>query len=86
VAAGSQGEHNDPVELEAQIDAARDRLAETIDEIAARVAPKAVVAKVKSRAVGIVVNPDGTIKKDRAAIVGGVGLGLILLIVWRRFH
>lgn len=76
----------DPAALEAQIEAAREQLAATIEAIAARVAPEAVSAKAKARLRRIVINPDGTIRKDKAAIVGGAGLTFILLITWRRFH
>jgi hypothetical protein len=75
-----------PDNLEAQIEQAREQLAVTIDAIAARVAPKAIADKAKARIRGIVINPDGTIKKDKAVIVGGVGLTLILFVAWRRFH
>jgi hypothetical protein len=71
----------DPAELEAQIEAARERLVVSIDAIAARVAPSAVADAAKSRVIGIVINPDGTIKKDKAAIVGGVGLTIVLWLV-----
>jgi hypothetical protein len=82
--AGGHAGANDPAELEAAIEAARERLAVSIDAIAARVAPAAVADAAKSRAIGIVINSDGTIKKDKAAIVGGIGLALVLIIVWRR--
>ena len=77
---------SDPAALEAQIEAARAQLAITIDAIAERVAPKNVAAKAKSRARGIVVNEDGSLKTDKVAIVGGVALTFVLVVVWRRFH
>jgi len=77
---------SDPAALEAQIVVAREQLAATIDAIAARVAPAAVATQAKSRVRAIVINPDGTIKHDKAVIVGGVGLMFTLFIAWRRFH
>jgi hypothetical protein len=77
---------SDPAELEAQIAAARDRLAVSIDQISARVAPSAIADAAKSRVRAIVINPDGSIKKDKAAIVGGVGFTIVLWVAWRHFH
>lgn len=77
---------SDPEALEAQIETAREQLAVTIDAIAERVAPKNVAAKAKSRAKGIVVNPDGSLKMDKVAIAGGVALVFVFVVVWRRFH
>jgi hypothetical protein len=77
---------SDPDALEAQIETAREQLAGTIDAIAERVAPKNVAAKAKSRAKGIVVNPDGSLKTDKVAIAGGVALAFVFVVVWRRFH
>lgn len=73
-------------DLEAQIEATREQLASTIDAIAEKVAPKNVVAKAKSRARDIVVNSDGSLKKDRVAIAGGVVVAIAGLVAWRRFH
>ena len=77
---------SDPAALEAQIEAARTQLAETIDAIAERVAPKNVAAKAKSRAKGFVVNDDGSLKTDKVAIVGGLALAFVVIVAWRRFH
>jgi len=77
---------SDPAALEAQIEAAREQLAITIDALAERVAPRNVAAKAKSRAKGIVVNPDGSLKMDKVAIVGGVALAFVVVVFWRRFH
>jgi hypothetical protein len=77
---------SDPAALEAQIEATRAQLAQTIDAIAERVAPKNVAAKAKSRAKEIVVNEDGSLKMDKVAIVGGVALAFVIVVAWRRFH
>ena len=76
----------DAARLEAQIEAARDQLAVTIDQIADRVAPSNVAAEAKSKARSIVVNPDGSLKKDRVIKIAAVA-GIILAIgAWRRYH
>jgi len=72
--------------LEAQIEAARNNLAVTIDQIAERVAPSNVAAEAKSKARSIVVNPDGSLKKDRVIKIAAVA-GIVLAIgAWRRYH
>ena len=72
--------------LEAQIEEARNNLAETIDQIAGKVAPANVAAEAKSKARSIVVNPDGSLKKDRVIKIAAVA-GIVLAIgVWRRYR
>ncbi len=72
--------------LEEQIERSREELAASLDAIAAKVAPKNVASAVKDRARGIVVDSDGHIKKDKAAILGGIALAFVTIVVWRRFH
>ena len=72
--------------LEAQIATARDELAVTIDQIAARVAPANVAAEAKSKARSIVVNSDGSLRKDRVIKIAAVA-GIVLAIgAWRRYR
>ena len=72
--------------LEAQIEQAREQLAVTIDQIAERVAPKNVAAEAKSKARSIVVNPDGSLRKDRLIKIAAVA-GIVLAIgAWRRYR
>jgi AICAR transformylase/IMP cyclohydrolase PurH len=72
--------------LEAQIEQARDQLAVTIDAIAERVAPANVAAEAKSKARAIVVNPDGSLKRDRVIKIAAVA-GIVLAIgAWRRYR
>ncbi|HUR76279.1 MAG TPA: DUF3618 domain-containing protein [Sporichthya sp.] len=72
--------------LEAQITAARDELAVAIDQIAARVAPANVAAEAKSKARSIVVNPDGSLRRDRVIKIAAVA-GIVLAIgAWRRYR
>jgi len=72
--------------LEAQIEQARNNLAVTIDQIAERVAPANVAAEAKSKARSIVVNPDGSLKKDRVIKIAAVAGIVLALGVWRRYH
>ena len=72
--------------LEAQIEQAREQLAVTIDAIAERVAPANVAAEAKSKARAIVVNPDGSLKRDRVIKIAAVA-GIVLAIgAWRRYR
>jgi hypothetical protein len=73
-------------ELEAEIERTRAQLAQTIDQIAERVSPKNVAEKTKARARDIVVNPDGTLRKERVRVIGGVAFAFIAIVMWRRFH
>lgn len=72
--------------LEAQIAAARTELAASIDQIAERVAPANVAAEAKSKAKAVVVNSDGSWKKDRVIKIAAVA-GIVLAIgAWRRYR
>lgn len=73
-------------QVEAELAAARRRLAHTVDDLAEAVSPQEVarrqVDKVKSAFVG----PDGDLRKDRIAKVAGAVAGLLTLrtVVRRR--
>ncbi len=72
--------------LEARIESARNELAVAIDQIAERVAPANVAAEAKSKARGIVINSDGSLRKDRAIKIAAVA-GIVLAIgAWRRYR
>ena len=73
-------------ELEARIERARAELAATVDAIADRVHPRHVADEAKRRARDIVVNPDGTLRKERVMAIGGVTFVFLTFVVWRRFH
>lgn len=77
---------SDAARLEAQIESARTELAEAIDQIAERVAPKNVAAEAKSKARAVVVNSDGSLRKDRVIKIAAVA-GIVLAIgAWRRYR
>ncbi len=72
--------------LQADVIARRHQLAGTVDELAARVAPQALVQQatdtVKAKALGVVYTPDGQLRVDRIAIVGGVLVVAVALRIW----
>jgi Protein of unknown function (DUF3618) len=87
VASGSNvPARRDPDMLVADIEATRDRLATTIDQIVDRANPKNIarrgIESVKARFVA----PDGSVRMETAGPVAGVVVGVVVLVVvLRRF-
>jgi hypothetical protein len=73
-----------PAQIEADIEATRLRLASTVDAIAERVSPANVAHRAVDRLKAQVVDDHGGLRKDRVVIIGGVGLAVIGLMIWRR--
>lgn len=76
-------------EIEAELQASRQRLASTIDELAFRAQPKEVakrqVESVKLKANDLTRSSDGEVAGEKVgAIVGGAGVALLLLGLLRR--
>jgi hypothetical protein len=71
-AAAGQAEHapdtRSPAEIEADIERTRERLADTLDELSERLSPRAVLRRANSAARGVFAAPDGSVRKDRAAL------------------
>ncbi|NHC12831.1 DUF3618 domain-containing protein [Motilibacter sp. E257] len=72
-----------PAQIERDIEVTRQRLAGTIDEISDRVKPANLVADAKAKAKAQFVNPDGSPRTDRIAVVGGVVVAVVALVVLR---
>ena len=72
-------------ELQAQIEAAQQRLASTIDELAFRTKPQELVRRQTESARAALVSasrtPDGALRMDRVAIAAGVFVALLGLVV-----
>lgn len=77
-----------PGALEADIEAARLRLAGTVDAIAARVTPQAIVRReveaLKARVVAATTTPEGDLRVERIAAIAVAVVALIGLGVLRR--
>lgn len=77
----------DPAELEREIAARRARLADTVNELAARTRPEEVarrgLADLRARVDGATRLPDGTLRTERVAAVAAAVV-LVLLLVVRR--
>lgn len=73
-------------EVEAELAAARLRLAGTVDELSDAVSPQQVARRQADRVRGYFVEPDGSLRSDRIAKVAGVVVGLLALrtVVRRR--
>ncbi|GAA1684090.1 hypothetical protein MMUR_22990 [Mycolicibacterium murale] len=67
----------DPDEIRKDIDAARDRLATTVDALAVRANPTRIAEDVKARVLGFVTKP------AVAASLAGVGLVTVILVIRR---
>ncbi|MDP9417906.1 MAG: DUF3618 domain-containing protein [Actinomycetota bacterium] len=68
---GSGGPARSPDRIEADIEATRERLAGTIDQIGVRVAPKNVARRGVESLKAQFVNPDGSVRAERVAPVAG---------------
>jgi MYXO-CTERM domain-containing protein len=73
-----------PQQIERDIEAARGRLASTVDEINERVKPANVAQRAKVRARAQVVGPDGSVRTERVGPAVAAVAALVLLAAWRR--
>ena len=84
---GQGADHRSPAEIEADIAAARDRLAGTLDELSERLSPRGVLRQANGRARGAFVAEDGSVRKDRAAMAAGALVAVVGgLVAARRFR
>jgi len=68
-----------PEQIQADIDAAQQRLAATVDELSGRLSPQALAEDATGVVKGWFVHPDGSVKGKPIAIIGGTLAGLIVL-------
>lgn len=77
-------------EIEAEIAAARERLAGTVDELQHRTAPKEIVRRqveaLRERLLDATHTPDGRLRTERVAALAAAAVALVGLGVWRRTH
>jgi hypothetical protein len=87
VASGSNAPaHRDPDRLVADIEATRDRLATTIDQIVDRANPKNVARRGINSVKARFVAPDGSVRMETVGPVAGAVVGVVVLVVvLRRF-
>lgn len=77
-------------QIEAEIVAARTRLANTVDELQHRTAPKEVarrqVESLRTKFMDATHTPDGQLRTERVAALAAAAVALIGMSVWRRRH
>lgn len=71
-------------QLEAEIAAARDNLAATLDQLRAETQPKALAQRGLNSVKGFFTDEYGGIRPDRVAIVAGTVITLVVFRRWRR--
>jgi hypothetical protein len=81
VARGSELGSQNPDVIVRDIEATRDRLAGTIDEIVDRTNPKNIARRTLDRVKGRFVNPDGSPRMETIAPVAGAVVGTVIVIV-----
>ena len=67
-------------EIQAELDATRERLATRIDDLQEYVTPKNVVGRQVDKVKGVFVDEFGGIKPDRVLIAAGVVVGVVVLL------
>ncbi len=76
---------DEPARLEREISLHQQHLAATVDELAGRVAPKALAqqgaAAVQGKAKELVLDGDGALRVERIAAVGGAVVAVVGLFV-----
>ncbi|GAA2754680.1 DUF3618 domain-containing protein [Actinopolymorpha rutila] len=88
VSNGSRRAYSGPrtaAQIEADLAATRDSLANTVDVLSARVQPKAMAARVTAKAKSFVVNPDGSPRTERLLTIGGGVAGAIGALTLLRY-
>jgi Protein of unknown function (DUF3618) len=73
-----------PDEIERDIEATRERLATTVDELATRVKPKNLARAAGETARAQVVDPSGALRTDRVAMVAALVMLFAALSLLRR--
>jgi hypothetical protein len=76
-----------PAQIEADIEATRERLAGTVDELATRVQPKEIARRsaddLKAKLQAATHAPDGSLRTERVAAAGGAFALLAALVALR---
>lgn len=85
VSGGASADNRTPDALVRDIEAARDRLADTIDEIVDRTNPKNVARRTLGKVRARFIDEDGAPRMENIAPVAGavVGVGVLIVVVRR---
>jgi hypothetical protein len=77
--ASEQAPSRSPEEIQAEIDAAQQRLADQVDVLSERLAPQALAEDAIGKVKAVFVEEDGTPKRKPIAVAVGTVAGLLLL-------
>jgi hypothetical protein len=72
------------VDLQAEVEAAREELVASIAELKSQTQPKAIVQRGKRNVMGLFTDEFGGIRPERVAIAGAVVVGVLAIIAIRR--
>ena len=72
------------VDLQAEVEAAREELVASIAELKSQTQPKAIVARGRRNVMGLFTDEFGGIRPERVAIAGAVVVGVLAIIAIRR--
>jgi hypothetical protein len=73
-----------PDQIERDIEATRERLAVTVDELATRVKPKNLARQAGEAARAQVIDPSGAVRTDRVAVIAALVMLFAALSLLRR--
>jgi hypothetical protein len=80
----SKAENRGLDSLESEIEATRERLADTIDQLVYRASPKTIVRREIATLKAVYVAPDGSPRTDNMLKTAGVVIGFVALMVTLR--
>ena len=80
----TKGQHSAPASLENEIEATRERLAATIDQLAYRASPKTIVRREIAEIKAHFVDAQGNPRTDNILKVAGAVVGFVAFVVVMR--
>ena len=80
----TKGQHSAPASLENEIEATRERLAATIDQLAYRASPKTIVRREIAEIKAHFVDAQGNPRTDNILQVAGAVVGFVAFVVVMR--
>ena len=72
------------VDLQAEVEAAREELVASLGELRSQTQPKALVARGRRNMLGFFTDEFGGVRPERVAIAGAVVVGVLALVALRR--
>jgi hypothetical protein len=66
-------------EIQQDIESTRERLVGNLEQLKAEANPKALGEKASTKAKSVVMNPDGSVRVERVAMIAGVVVGMLII-------